>query len=208
MANRIANGSLVVVLAALGAASCEHAPTSIDARGASRPSFATAAGVITAMRGRGAIGSGQPTYYGVDHQWFALDVGSSGGVVYGTLDYIDSGFVKGDGNYPHFVVGPDWPGTAVATFVQTSSTCVEFDGVGRLINTGELLAFRAAACDTDEPGVGLDVFGIEAPQRLVTNGDIYRAGPLALWHGEVTASSATTPVPASAPTLASDAFRD
>jgi hypothetical protein len=202
------HGCLIVVLAVLGAAGCGNAPTSSDALGQPGPSFATAAVVINGMQGRGAIGSGQPTYYGVDHQWFVLNVGISGGVVYGQLDYIDSGFVKQDGNYPHFVVGPDWPGTAVASFVQTSNTCVEFDGVGRLINTGELLAFRATTCDNAQPGVELDVFGIEAPQRLVTNGDIYRAGPLTLWNGEVTASSTTTPVPAVGQTVASDAIRD
>jgi hypothetical protein len=202
------NGCFSVVLGALGVVGCDHAPTSIDALGQPGPTFATAAVVINGMQGRGAIGSGQPTYYGVDHQWFVLDVGISGGVVYGQLDYIDSGFVKQDGTPPHFVVGPDWPGTAVVSFVQTSNTCVEFEGAGRLINTGELLAFRATTCDNDQPGVELDVFGIEAPQRLVTNGDIYRAGPLPLWYGEVTASGTTTPVPAIAPMERSYAIRD
>jgi hypothetical protein len=144
--------------------------------------------VITALRGLGAIGSGTPTYYGVDRQRFDFDAGIGAAGAYGRLDYVDSGFVKEDGQPPHFVVGPAWPGTGVGSFTQTSPTCAAFDGVGKLLNTGELLAFRIEACDNGQPGAAVDVFGIEVPQRLLTHGEIYRAGPLSLSAGEVVRS--------------------
>lgn len=185
-------GGLIVALAALGAAGCEHTSTAIDAPPDRGPSLVTAA-AITGMRGAGAIGSGEPTPSGVRTQSFDLEAGVSPGGVYGRLYYIDSALVKEDGNHPHLVVGPEWPGTFVATFNQTSGTCVAFDGMGRLLNTGELLAFQVDACDNGEPGVGLDVFGILVPQRLVTHGGVYKEGPAPLSRGELTQSSAFAP---------------
>lgn len=155
------------------------------------PSFAASAFVMTGIQGSGGMGSGTPTYYGKDRQVFTLDVGIAGGLAYGTLDYVDSGFVKSDGNYPHFVVGPDWLGTAITSFIQRSDACADFQGVGYLINTGEQLAFNVGACDHGSPGAGVDTFAIEVPQRLITNGNVYRAGPLPLVYGDLTASGTT-----------------
>ena len=177
--------TLLTVLIALGALGCQNQIAA--------PSLATAAFVMNGMRGNGGIGSGTPTFYGKDRQVFDLNVGISGGLAYGTLDYVDSGFVKSDGNYPHFVVGPQWPGTAITSFVQVSDACAEFQGIGYLINTGEQLAFNVDACDNGTPGAGIDTFGIEVPQRLITNGNVYRAGPLPLVYGELTASGYLTP---------------
>jgi len=182
MASRtVGIGCCVAALTAFAVAGCESPTAEMG------PSLAIGTTVVTAMQGTGGIGDGAPTFYGQNRQWFDLDVGVSTGVVYGRMEYVDSGFVKEDGNYPHFVVGPEWPGTAVATFVQTSATCVEFEGMGWLINTGEYLAFRVETCDNGEPGAGLDTFAITVPQRLLTHGNVYRAGPLPLVYGELTA---------------------
>jgi hypothetical protein len=185
---------VTAALAAFGVAGCSDSPTATGALAQGRPSFATTAFVINAMRGTGGMGPGTPTFDGIERQWFDIDVGASGGMPYGRMEYIDSGFVKPeDGNHPHFVVGPQWPGTAILSFVPTSATCVAFEGVGYLRNTGELLGFRAEACDNGAPGAGLDTFGIEVPQRLLTHGGVYRAGPFFLVYGELTAAGMTTP---------------
>lgn len=171
----------MIALSTLAVVGCEN-PTGAE-REASYGMFAT---VITAMTGSGEIGSGDRTFYGEDRQVFSLNVGLSMGVPYGQFDYIDYGFLKEDGNFPHFVVGPSWFGTAITTFVPTSAACAEFTGVGYLINTGEYLAFRVQTCDNGQPGAGRDVFGIEVPQRLVTHGNVYIAGPFELNTGELT----------------------
>lgn len=179
-------GVVTAALAAFGVAGCGEPPTGA---GAPQGQFAPAGLVSSTMRGTGGMGPGTPTFDGIERQWFDIDVGVSGGVASGRMEYIDSSFVKPeDGNYPHFVVGPERPGTSILSFAPTSETCATFEGVGYLINTGELLAFRVEACDMGTPGVGLDTFGIEVPQRLITHGGIYRAGPFPLVYGELTAS--------------------
>ena len=186
------HGGLLVALTVLGTVGCDNPSTAVGTPSVGDALLLPASTVITAMRGAGAIGSGDPTFGGVDRQSFVLDVGTSAGVPYGQFDYIDSGFVKEDGNYPHFVVGSEYSGTAITNFAQTSDACAAFDGVGRLLNTGELLAFHAETCDNGQPGVGLDSFGIYVPQRLLTHSTIYRAGPFLLSRGELTASGTTT----------------
>lgn len=184
----------LAALVPFGALGCGTAPTAVEA-----PSFVVAV-VITGMRGSGAIGLGEPTAAGgVNRQVFDADVGTRSGMAYGTLDYTDYGFTKADGNPPHLVVGPTWAGTAIVTFVQTSGTCVEFEGVGRLLNTGELLGFRAQTCDNGQPGVGLDVFAIAVPQRLITDATLYQRGPDMLSSGELTLSGSVLSTPGLAP---------
>jgi hypothetical protein len=182
------NTALLVGLAMCALSGCDHPGASPTA-----PSLATSAFLMSGMQGTGGMGGGTPTYYGYDRQWFDIDVGTSNGLPYGTMEYIDSGFVKSDGHYPDFVVGPSWPGTAITGFVQTSSACAQFQGMGYLKNTGEQLAFDAMACDHGTPGVGVDTFEIQVPQRLITNGGVYRAGPLPLVYGDLTASGTATP---------------
>ena len=175
---------LVLTCFSVGLTACDRAAVPVEARPAYAP---RSTAVITAMSGNGAIGFSDTTYYGIDHQSFAFSVGVAVSGPYGWFDYIDSAFVKEDGNYPHLVAGPEWDGTAIVSFIQTSSTCVEFEGVGRLLNTNELLGFRVETCDNGSPGPGLDTFGIQVPQRLLTHGGVYRAGPMPLIRGEVTA---------------------
>lgn len=183
---------LAGALTALGLGACDHATAP---REVSQPVSQISGVVITGMRGAGAIGRGEPTSAGgVNRQEFTLDAGIKNGLVYGTLDYTDYSFTKSDGKPPHFVVGPTYPGTVVATFVQTSSTCVEFDGMGEVLNTGELLAFRVQACDNGSPGVGRDVFAIYVPERLLTDGQPYQRGPDVLSDGELILSGVPTPV--------------
>ncbi len=178
------NRSRLCALAAVAAPwalGCSNPPTALDARSNGRPSLATATSVITEMRGTGTLGDGTrfPGGY-VNTQTFSFDAGIGVTGVYGTLDYTDSSFHKADGNAPHFVVGPQYPGSAIASFVQTSNNCVEFAGDGYLINTGEFLAFRIDACDYGSPGTGLDTFYISVPERP------YNVGPAALTSGEIT----------------------
>lgn len=125
---------------------------------------------ITRMRGAGTLGDGHETEDGVWRQYFDFNVGIDNGVVDGVLVYVDSAVIKVDGEPAELHVGASYPGTAVLSFVQTSETCVEFDGIGYLLNTGELLAFRAEACDNGASG---DFFGLEVPQRLLTHGQTY-----------------------------------
>ena len=181
---------LLPVLLIAGLAQCRE-PASPDA--AVQRALLLAGG-MSRMSGSGAIGSRDKTFYGVDVQSFVLDAGESMGVPYGQFDYIDSGFVKEDGNYPHFVVGPEWPGTGVFAFAQTSAMCADIAGVGHLINTGELLAFQLRTCDNGTPGVGLDEFGIQVPQRLITHGGVYFAGPAVLFRGELTSTGSPSPL--------------
>ena len=195
----VTNGTLGWALmgaavAALGAAGCNNPTTSLGGERPLRPSFGTFPAVIVEMRGAGTLGDGAPTTAGgVNRQLFAFDAGISSDIVFGTLDYTDSGFTKPDGKPPHFVVGPAYPGTVVATFVQMSNTCVEFDGQGEVLNTGEILAFRIQACDNGSPGVGLDVFAIYVPERLLTDGQAYQRGPDMITSGEITATTASVP---------------
>jgi hypothetical protein len=175
---RVGTAGLVVLIMA----ACEQPTTFAN----DAPRALVVASVMTGMSGAGAIGSGSPTFYGLDRQAFVIDVGLAATGPYGKFDYVDSGFVKEDGDYPHFVVGPEWAGTRIVSFAPTSGECAEFAGVGRLLNTDELLAFRVMTCDYGTPGTDLDVFGIEVPQRLLTHGDIYSEGPLALARGNLT----------------------
>jgi hypothetical protein len=173
-----------VALTTLGAVGCGRPTGPVEA-------LQLAAVAITSTRGTGTIGNGVPAGDGVATYAFSFAAGISGGLASGTLDYTDYAVLKPDGQYAHFVVGPSYPGTMVATFVQTSSTCVEFDGQGKLLNTGELLAFRVQACDN---GAGWsDVFAIYVPERLVTHGQPYQRGPDMLSSGDIISSGPATP---------------
>lgn len=131
---------------------------------------------ITRMRGAGTLGDGHEIGDGVWRQYFDFNVGIDNGVVDGVLVYVDSAVIKEeDGEPAELRVSSTYPGTAILSFVQTSETCVEFDGTGYLINTGELLAFTAEACDN---GVDVDFFGLEVPQRFVTHGQSYHRADL------------------------------
>ena len=183
---------LVVVLVALGMLGCDNLKSPVDAGSLRGPSLALTT-VVTGMRGTGGMGPGTPTFFGIERQWFDIDVSAT--PASGRMEYIDSSFVKSDGHYPHFVVGAQYPGTAITSFTPTSDKCVEFTGVGYLINTGESLAFLVEACDNGQPGVGFDTFGITVPQRILDVGTFYSAGPFPLVYGELTAAGTPVSVP-------------
>lgn len=143
------------------------------------PLFDATTPAITRMRGAGTLGYGEPRPDGgVSRQYFDFNAGIDNGVVDGVLVYVDSAVIKEDGRPAELRVGSLYPGTAVLTFVQTSATCVEFEGTGYLINTGELLGFKVQACDNGEPGLDLDYFGLAVPQRLLTHGQAYHRADL------------------------------
>lgn len=138
---------------------------------------------ITQLSGTGTLGLGEPAGEGIGLQEFTMDVGVNNGLAGGTLDYTDHAVIK-NGESAHFRAGPDEAGTAVAKFVQVSDTCVDFSGIGRLVNTEELLRFRAHACDNGSPGVDVDVFGIWIPEKD------YQRGPDLLSDGDLVATRA------------------
>lgn len=165
-------------LCTLTLAGCEAATGPEDGVEAAPPLEALTSPAITSMRGAGTLGYGETTADGgVSRQSFDFNVGIDNGLVQGTMVYIDSAVVKVEDNEPaELRVGDEYPGTEILSFVQTSATCVEFDGTGYLVNTGELLAFKAEACDNGSPGVDADFFGLRVPQRFLTHGqEYYRA---------------------------------
>lgn len=140
--------------------------------------------VIQDMRGAGAIGDGGATGSGgLDRQVFEMEVGVENGVVAGSLEYTDSAALEADGLPARFVVGPDEPGTAIVEWTQISDACVELEGVGRLVNAGELVSFEVRACDAADAGTHLDVFGLRIPERS------YAKGPDTLSDGDLTATA-------------------
>lgn len=172
----------------LGAlAACGDPAGPVDSLHPEDPTFDISSPIITAMRGAGTIGDGSATEDGKRLQQFDLDVSADG--LSGYFDYVDYAVIKEDGNPAHLRVAPDMEGTAITDFVQISTTCVEFDGVGRLMNNGELLHFRARTCDNAQPGENIDVFGIWVPERMLTHGVLYQRGPDVLSDGELTATT-------------------
>lgn len=153
-------------------AGCEGLPTD----GGATPGEPAAKGAVsttvamTGLRGDGAIGTGEPTADGKKLQEFVFDVGAD---LTGRLDYVDHAVIKADGNPARLVAGPDVPGTAVSEFAQTSTACATFAGVGKVVNTGELVDFRVEACDYGSPGVPVDEFGIRVEWRTVSHGSPY-----------------------------------
>lgn len=173
---------------ALAACGDPASPTADTVR-STGPAFDEVAEVaITRMKGAGTIGDGEPAGDSIWLQQFDMDVGVENGVIQGAFDYVDYSVFKEDGEPAHLRAAPDTEGTAITDFVQISSTCVEFDGIGKLMNNGELLHFKARACDNGHPGVGLDVFAIWVPERFITHGTAYQRGIDMLSDGELTAT--------------------
>lgn len=131
------------------------------------------------VSGLGTIGSGTATP-GSDRQEFDFDATVAPS---GRLTYVDYGVVRGDGTVGRLIVdsGTD-PETGVSSYRQTSATCVEVGGTGR-IDTGELWAFVIDACDNANPGSGFDTFALDLPGRgyarsgTLTSGDIVLGDP-------------------------------
>lgn len=172
---------------ALGA--CDEMTSPEKRSGPGTPSFSeVSTTVITGIHGAGELGDGSPAGDSINLQEFEFDVTED---VSGSLDYTDNAVIKSDGNPANLRAGPDVEGTAITGFVQLSSTCVEFAGVGKVTNTGELLEFRVEVCDNGKPGTGLDVFGIWVEQRFATHGSPYQRGPDMLSGGEITRETLT-----------------
>lgn len=146
-------------------------------------------GVIVRMTGTGEIGDGHPQGDSIWLQAFDLDAGAQLGAPFGHIDYTDYSVIKPDGNPARLRAGPDEPGTSILGFVQISAACVEISGIGRVVNTDELVEFVVRACDNGTPGVGLDFFSLDVHERLVTHGSFYGRGDM-LSVGELTGSTA------------------
>ena len=131
------------------------------------------------VSGLGAIGPGTATP-GSERQEFDFDATVAPS---GRLQYTDYGVVRGDGSVGRFVVDATTDAaTGVTSYRQTSATCVQFGGTGR-IDTGDLWSFVLIACDNANPGSGFDTFSIDLPGRgyarsgTLTSGDILLGEP-------------------------------
>lgn len=137
--------------------------------------------VITEMEGDGTLGDGEPTGNGgIRLQEFVFQATAD---LSGFVDLVDHSVIRADGSSAELHAGPTVPGTAITSFLQTSSTCVTFTGIGQL-DTGETKEFEIEVCDNGTPGTGLDVFGIAIPSRP------YYRGPDMLSDGEIVRSTA------------------
>jgi hypothetical protein len=133
----------------------------------------------TRVTGRGAMGSGTATP-GSDRQEFDFEATSAPS---GRAAVTDYSVVRPSGTVGHMIVDQSVdPATGVTSFTRTSTTCVRFEGMGRL-DTGELMRFFIDACDNASPGAGFDTFTVTLPDRggpgvafirsgTVTEGDI------------------------------------
>jgi hypothetical protein len=128
----------------------------------------------TRVTGRGAMGSGTATP-GSDRQEFDFEATSAPSGHAAVTDY---SVVRASGTVGHMIVDQSVdPATGVTSFTRTSTTCVRFEGMGRL-DTGELMRFFIDACDNASPGAGFDTFTVTLPDRGGPGVAFIRSGTL------------------------------
>lgn len=172
--------SLVASVTALGAAALVAAGCREPLQsGPQGPVFST---VTTSLEvtGHGAIGHTVPLP-GLNRQEFDFAITSPPAGRFFIRDY--STLRTSTGLLGTMTVDPADPATGISAFEQISATCVTFGGIGR-VDTGDLFAFSATACDNGTPGAWTDHFSFSVP-------DIQYEKSAWLNEGEIAISGAT-----------------
>jgi hypothetical protein len=160
--------------------------------GSDGPAFSITA-VPLEVTGRGAIGHGAPVP-GLNRQEFDFAITSPPAGRFFIRDY--STLRTSTTLLGTMTVDPADPATGISSFEQVSATCVTFGGIGR-VDTGDLFAFSATACDDGSPGAWVDHFSIAVPDiryeksAWLNEGDIAISGAT---KGDIEVTTTTTGV--------------
>jgi hypothetical protein len=174
--------------AALIAAGCQESLQP----GADGPAFGITAATL-AVTGRGAIGE-SVALPGLNRQEFDFAITSPPAGRFFIRDYSTvrtSSTLLGS-----MTVDPADPATRISSFAQISAHCVTFAGIGR-VDTGDLFAFSASACDNGTPGAGVDNFSFSVPDINYTKAGKLNSGDIAIsgaTKGDIAVTATTTGV--------------